>query len=112
MCIIVCEISSRGYEKLYRYLNKTSLILRQSYANRGYRYWFIRDDDNNLIHGFVVMQQNIIIAMETWPKRHGYGKNLIQHLKILFKDELVVHYSSDDALSFYEKMQIPVLYNN
>lgn len=107
--MIVREISKRCYEKLFLSMNKRSLILRSSYQNRGYRYWSI--SDKNLIHGFVVMQKNVIIAIETWPKRRGFGSKLIRHLQNTnFKNQrMIVHYSSDEALSFYQKIGIHVV---
>lgn len=104
------ELSKRLYEKEKRSYG-SSLFLRESYGRRGYRYWCVKNYKD--VIGFMITENNVIVALEIKKKRMGYGKSLLNFCGLQTKMKLIVDYPTEESFAFYQKMgiQLPKFQN-
>jgi hypothetical protein len=98
------ELSKRLYEKEKR-MYGNSLFLRDDYGKRGYRYWCVKNYNKDAV-GFMITENNVIIALEIKQKRKGYGKGLVNFCKQKTKMNFIVEYPTENSILFYRKMNI------
>lgn len=103
------EASKRLYEKEKQNFGH-SLILRNDYGKRGYRYWFIKCN-NNETKGMMITQDNVIIAIEVKQKLKGYGRKLIQFCQQKMNSDLLVEYPTEESINFYNKVGVKISIN-
>lgn len=104
--MVVIELSKRMYEKEKQFWG-VSLILRDNYGNRGYRYWCVRNSFGK-VKGFMITQCDTIIAIEVKEKRKGYGTQLIRFCQQKFKTSLSVEFPTEESIPFYQKLGVKI----